>query len=770
MNLTAYKKTIRILSIAILFLFPAYLLFKLIFSPTGQQVEQQKAQYVGKENCKECHLQEYNDWIGSHHDLAMDVANDSTVLGDFSDVTIKGNGITHRLYKKDGRFYAYTDGPDGKMQSFEIKYVFGYTPLQQYLVEFDGGRLQTLPITWNTETHNWYHMADSLYKDQNIDTSNWLHWTNQAQTWNGMCAECHSTNVVKGYDPETDTYHTTYSEIDVSCEACHGPGSQHVEWANLPEYSRDQFENYGLQVKTSGITNGEYVNTCARCHSRKSTLQDYDHSAASIYDNMIPALPGEPSWYIDGQIKDEDYVYASFMQSKMFQRQREVQCNDCHNVHSGERLMDGNDLCLQCHQKEVYDSYNHHHHKQAGEPGEAVTSKLGIKYEVGSGTECINCHMAGQYYMGVDFRRDHSFRIPRPDLSIKNGTPNACTQCHADESNQWADQSIIKWYGTHRRFHYSEAFAEANEGLPEAATKLKTIIDNDLYPLNIRSRAVENLGINYPDSMESVLDDYLTNTEAGIRLSALRTIQIPSDKNIQRLLNALTDATKAVRTEAAQHLMQAGDRIPGKYQKTYQQALDEYKAILLYNADFPMGKFNLANFYYNQNQMKEAEKYYLAAINQDSELSFIKLNLAYLYNRTGQNDKAEQQFLDYLKKEPNDADALFSLGLLLAEMGKYDASLDALLSVRKLASGRPRVNHNIAMMYDFMKDKEQAEKYLKEEISVSDNLNSEMELLNFYLQNNYGEKALDYGLKILDKYPEAEQVRQIVDQLQAQIK
>jgi tetratricopeptide (TPR) repeat protein len=765
MDIPRYKKTTRVLSVLLVLIFPAYLVLKMGFSkPDYLSVQEKKAQYVGRESCKECHIGEYNDWAESHHDRAMDIANDSTVLGDFSGKVIKSQGHTHKMYKRDNRFYVYTDGEDGKMHEFEVKYVFGFTPLQQYLVEFDKGRLQTLPLTWNTLDSTWYHMADSIYKGEKIDHTNWLHWTNQAQNWNGMCAECHSTNVVKGYDPETDSYHTTFSEIDVSCEACHGPGSRHVEWANLPEYSREDYINYGLEVKTSDIDNKQYVDLCARCHSRKSSLGDFDPSASGIYDNLIPDLPAEPSWHIDGQIKEEDYVYASFLQSKMYQR--EVQCNDCHNVHSGERLFEGNKLCFQCHRQDIYDTFDHHHHKRAGEPGEAVTSVAGIKFDVGSGTECINCHMHGQYYMGVDYRNDHSFRIPRPDLSIKHGTPNSCNQCHADKSSEWSESYITQWFGKRRRYHYSEAFADAPQRKPETAVRLKTIIENDLYPPNVRSLAIENFGTYFPDSMAPVLDNYLSYLNPSFRLSAMRTIQQQNDENIDRLLNGLSDATKALRTEAAQRLMQVeGDPVPPRYKEAYRKALEEYKKVLFYNADFPTGKINMANFYFNQNKLAEAEKYFKVALSQDSALYFVKLNLAYLYNRKGQNDRAKELFREYIALMPNDADALYSYGLLLTEMGEYKESLSTLLKVREMSPTRPRVNHNIAMMYDFMKEKSKAERFFKAEISVVDDLNSRLELLRFYLDNNMQMKAFNFGKEILKNFPDAEQVKQVVEEL-----
>jgi len=260
---------------------------------------------------------------------------------------------------------------------------------------------------------------------------------------------------------------------------------------------------------------------------------------------------------------------------------------------------------------------------------------------------------------------------------------------------------------------------------------------------------------------------YLNRMNPSFRFPALRTLQQQTDENIERLLTGLSDATKAVRTESIQRLMQAGeDQIPEKYKEAYNRALEEYRQVLFFNADFPTGKINLANFYYNQNQFKDAEKYYKAALEQDSELRFLKLNLAYLYNRTGQNNLAERFFREYIQEEPEDADALFSFALLLTETGKYDESLSTLLKVKEMAPDRPRVNHNIAMMYDFMKDKKKAEEFLKDEISVIDNLNSRLELLRFYLDNNYSEKALTFAYEMLEVYPDAGQVQQVVTQLE----
>ncbi|MCF8374170.1 MAG: tetratricopeptide repeat protein [Bacteroidales bacterium] len=748
-----YKRISLGILLGILLALPLYVLVKTTFP--NLQVIENTPKYVGSETCKSCHQEAYKLWQGSHHDKAMDLATDSTVLGNFDNAELEYKGRVHKFFKKDNKYFVITDGEDGQMQEFEVMYVFGFTPLQQYMVEFDRGRIQVLPLTWNTLDKKWYHMADSIYKDQDITHDNWLHWTNQAQNWNSMCADCHSTNLKKGYNPETDEYQTTWSEIDVSCEACHGPSSKHIEWANLAKYARADFENFGLPVKTSNIDNFQYVDQCARCHSRRTAFCDYEPGNGSIYNHINPDLPVEPNYYLDGHIREEDYVYGSFTQSKMYMH--DVKCNDCHNVHSAKLLFDGNPLCLQCHKADDYDTPDHHFHKSAGEKGEAIVSESGVVFDVGEGSKCINCHAYGRFYMGVDFRNDHSFRIPRPDLSEKLGTPNACNQCHARESNKWAQSYIEKWYGKSRKQQYGEAFAMAQKNSPGASNTLNRIIADDLYSPVIRATAIEYIG-NLPENADSILYRQLQSIDPKIRLSALRAMPLSSTENLTKLLPLLSDETMAIRMETASKLSTLDQpQIPEKYQEGFALAVREYIKALEYNADFPMGKYSLGNLYYNLKQYDKAEKYYLAALNQDKELHAIKVNLAYLYNSIGKPQKSEELFLDYLSHNPKDGNVLYSYGLLLSELGKYRESLEYLLKARAESPGNARIDYNIAMMYDFFKENSQAEKYLKSAIA-KDEMNIEFysALLEFYIKNNETEKARQTARDITNRFPETE--------------
>jgi tetratricopeptide (TPR) repeat protein len=760
------RKNIEIISftaavIAILTI-PLYMLLHLNSKDSGVKNE---AVFVGKESCIECHLNEYSDWSGSYHDKAMAHANDSTVLGDFNNQSLTYNGMTHKMYKRDGHFFVLTDGENGKAEEFEIKYTFGYYPLQQYLVEFDGGRLQTLPLTWNSKDSVWYHMAEAVYPDEKIDHNNWLHWTNQAQNWNSMCADCHSTNLVKGYDIETDTYHTTWSEINVSCEACHGPASKHLEWAAKAEYARDNTSNFGLVVKTSGIDNKAYVDLCERCHSRRVELNDYDNDP-DIYNHSVPNLPIPDSYYIDGQILDEDYVYASFAQSKMYMR--DVKCNDCHNVHTTQRLFEDNRLCTQCHRADDYDTKNHHFHKSAGEPGEAVIADDGVRFEVGEGTRCINCHMPAQFYMGVDYRNDHSLRIPRPDLTKTLGTPNACNQCHSDKSVDWAISYINKWYGPGRPYQYGVAFNEAVNGTDKGFNDLVHIYKDDVYPEIVRATAIHYMGLYYPQKSKNILIEALGISNGHIRYNALNSLIVDDEKTLQIIFNLLNDPTKAIRIECAIKINQLSQvSIPNEYKETYKRANSDYLESMEYSADFPSGKYNLGNYYYNKKELDKAEKFYLKALRQDSLLHPIKINLAILYNSQKKFKKADELFKDYLTYFPEDGNTLFNYALFLSEQKRYDESLEYLLKASEYSPQNARIKYNIAMMYDFKNNAKAAEKYLKSAIEiVPSDVNYHIALLNLYVKYKETEKAKNLGEEILNKFPDnqyTEQIKQLLE-------
>ena len=668
--------------------------------------------FVGKETCLNCHKEEYNLWANSDHSKAMAVATDSSVLGNFNNtIFVSSDGDTTNFYKRDNDFFVKTRGTAGKIQEYKITHPFGYAPLQQYLIPFDNGKYQCLPIAWDTEKKEWFSLPEHLYKDENLTPSNWLYWTNAGQNWNGMCSECHSTNLKKNFDPLTKSYHTTYSEINVSCEACHGPGYEHVRWAKLSKKERRKENNFGLVVQTSRIDNNKYVKLCVRCHSRRSLFDNYHHGRKDLLDSMLPTLLNE-SYYPDGQILDEDYVYGSFVQSKMYAEK--VQCNHCHNVHSGKLKFSGNKLCAQCHREDIYNTKKHHFHKTKNEPGTPLN--LGSKtIAVGEGALCVNCHMPGKYYMGVDFRRDHSMRIPRPDLTISIGTPNACNKCHTNKSPQWANTHIKKWYGKNPGKHYGTTFALARKGEPKAETELIKIAKDNTKPIIVRATAVSLMNRYRSTAILQTIKEMLINEESLIRETALR---VYSNNNILEyksdILNLLKDSVKAVRAEAAIRISELPvNEIPIDYKKAFDKALTEYKEMNLYMADFPSGRMNLGIMYANLKDLQNAAKQYEEAIEIDSLFFPAKLNLAITYSQLGKNEKAEVLLRDLVKTNPELFDAYYYLGLLLGEKKNYKEAIVYMKKASALMPERARINYNAGLMLQKLGRMKEAESELK---------------------------------------------------------
>lgn len=391
---------------------------------------------VPSETCASCHADEYAAWKDSDHGWALREPSDNNTLGDFDGAVFELNGERTEFTKRDGKFYIQTADQFGTMTDFEVKYTVGVEPLQQYLLEIEDGRLQSFDVAWDTEQKRWFH----LYPDQNLKPGDGLHWTGPYKNWNGRCAECHQTDFVKGYDPKEDRFDSEWSELTIGCGACHGAGAEHLEWARDPAtYPSDLAASKGFEITRPLDSPQKDMALCASCHSRRSPLAANSPHVGDAYEDTYKlALLRDGLYHPDGQINDEVYVYGSFLQSKMFDKG--VTCANCHDPHSGELLLTGNDTCTQCHsvaanadfptlKKADYEDPSHHHHEQGSEAA-----------------QCVTCHMPSKNFMQVDPRRDHNFRVPRPDLSVALGSPDACTTCHTDQSADWASTALKSWF------------------------------------------------------------------------------------------------------------------------------------------------------------------------------------------------------------------------------------------------------------------------------------------------------------------------------------
>jgi len=365
--------------------------------------------------------------------------------------------------------------------------------------------------------------------------------------------------------------------------------------------------------------------------------------------------------YSGHQIIEEDYVYHSFVQSKMYAAG--VVCSDCHEPHSNILYANDNSLCSNCHSPQKFDSKEHHFHKLNS-----------------TGALCVDCHMPETTYMIVDQRRDHSFLIPRPDVSLKIGTPDACTKCHNDKSLQWSADTFEKWYGKKDDLTYGEIIYEGRRGNPKYSEEVAKLCINKNQPAMYRATALRVLE-NYPGTTsQEAIKVALKDKSPLVRSSALLSLNIfPQQEQIHLTIPYLDDQIKTVRLSAIRTL----SRIPkenftsNQFQKL-QKSIPEYNEAELVNDDRPESYFNLAILETYQGNYRKADSLYNLAIELDSLNSFFYINYADLYRAMGNDNQSEKILIKALQVSPNSSDVYLALGLLYSRQNKPQESLAAL--------------------------------------------------------------------------------------------
>jgi len=649
------------------------------------------------------------------------------VLGNFADATFDYFGVKSRFFRKGGKFFVETDGSDGKLAIFEIKYTFGVDPLQQYLVEFPDGRLQSLSIAWDSRPKDkggqrWFH----LYPKEEIRHDDVLHWTKLNQNWNFMCSECHSTGVRKNYDAANDRFATTFAEISVGCEACHGQGSRHVGWAQnknrwwsfgkIDDPTMGLTERFSERRDANWVPNPETgnasrstppralraeVETCGLCHARRSQFSEAWGPGQSLSDTHMISPIGRGLYHADGQMLDveETYNYGSFKQSKMFAAG--VTCSDCHDPHSAKLRLSGDNTCLQCHSQEKYADVKHHRH-------DAVNPPLA----------CASCHMPTRTYMVVDNRHDHSFRIPRPDISVKLGTPNACNDCHGDKSPEWAAAAVKGWHGPNRKGfqNYAAAFHSAWNDQPDAAKLLAVVAADRNTPAVARADALSELGSRITAANPDIARTSLADPDPIVRIGALDMVQnLPLDQRWSMASPLLSDPIRGVRIRAASVLSDVPPtRLSEADRGRFDRAAEEFVAAQQFNADRPEARSTLGAFYARRGRNSEAESEYKAALRLSPQFTGASINLADLYRQTGREGDGENVLRSAIATAPGDGALHHALGLSLVRLKRAD---EALVELRRAAdldrnSGRYAYTYGVAL--HSAGRKQEAIAYLKE--------------------------------------------------------
>ncbi|USN99734.1 MAG: HEAT repeat domain-containing protein [Phycisphaeraceae bacterium] len=739
-----------------------------------------EATFVGGAACRSCHAAEYDAWNGSQHDLAMQPATEATVLGDFDDASFEQDGSTTRFVRRGDDFMIEADVVDNNGASsrreYKVAYTFGVFPLQQYLIAFPGGRYQSLTIAWDSRQaeqggQRWF----DLYPDESTPPGDELHWASPAHNWNYTCADCHSTNLEKNYGAESDTFDTTWTDIDVSCEACHGPGSRHVALAQAAAEDAGKGGDANAAYSASGglivhprgpgewtlapgakfavptrLAEGDSeIEMCGQCHARRTQFApnapgrplDETHTVELLRDGL---------YFADGQIEDEVYVYGSFRQSKM--EAMGVTCSDCHDPHTAKIRVGGNALCTRCHAATVYDTPDHHFH----EPGTESAS-------------CVACHMPTRTYMVVDPRRDHSMRIPRPDLTVELGVPNACTSCHDDQTPQWALDAVVKWYGENRIpgfQRYAHTLHDARVGAPGSTAALEALANDADAPGIARATALAELGeVLSPAGLPTVRAQ-LASPDPLIRRAAASSLAYADQGTRWRMLRpALGDKAPAVRLAAATNLLDVRpDDVEEAARPVLRGALDEYIAAQRFNADRAESWVNLARYHAAQGDADEAIRDYAQARRLNRLFEPIYANEADLCRSLGREDEGERVLREGLAVKPGSAILHHSLGLLLVRTQRHQEALRELEQAATLAPESARFGYVYGVALESLKSEADAIAAWEQVIGNHPNDRDTLHALAVALaQEGEPRKALPYAERLQALEPHDAGVAQMVE-------
>lgn len=676
--------------------------------PVSAPRAEPEARFVGAAQCAACHADQHRAWAQSQHAQSMQPARRDTVLAPFGGERLRHGKVTSTFSRDGDKFHVQTDGADGRLQRFEVLHTFGVYPLQQYLVALEGGRVQALATAWDSRPkaqggQRWFH----LQGPQGVAVGDELHWTQRQSNWNTMCAECHSTDFQKRYDPATKTFNSRFAEMNVACEACHGPASRHVDWAQsgakpgadkglAVDFSARHAVSWPIAPATgsarptalpTGPTEARTeLQVCARCHAHRSQEWPDTVTGQPLADSHRISRIESGLYWSDGQMRAEVFNHASFLQSRMFAQG--VTCSHCHEPHSGQLRAPGNAVCAQCHEPQRFDTAAHHHHHASDS----------------AGAQCANCHMPTTTYMQVDPRHDHSLRVPRPDLGLARGTPDACSSCHRQENRQVLAQAALRWYPTlaSRPTPLADALHAQETGQPSARALLAAVVTDPAQSAIARASALARLAGPWSRTEWPLVLAAAQDAEGLLRAAAVELLaQASAAQRMEVLPPLLNDPSRTVRMAAARALADVpAPQWPPALAAAQERALGDYVRGQQANADRPEALNNLALLSATQGDLATARTALEQALEAAPDFVATRLNLADVLRAQGQDVQALRVLETAARAQPAGGAVWYALGLARHRAGQSARALQALQQATRRAPQEASYAYALALAQD----------------------------------------------------------------------
>jgi len=643
------------------------------------------------DSCRECHSDIFDNWKMSDHANA----NRRFVADEWNDAFsptryLTMGGVTSVFETRNGVASIETIGPDNQRHQYSPEMVLAHRPLVQFLIPFEGGRWQTTELAWDVQQKNWF----DVYGDELRRPEEWGHWTQRGMNWNAQCAICHTSAYSKNYDSETDTYASSWKEMGISCQQCHGEMPVHKA---LPDEPLSAPETLSADA---------YYESCCSCHSRREDLTGQFRIGDQYSDHHRLQLPVEERYYFpDGQIKDEVFVYGSFLMSKMYQK--EVRCLDCHDPHSLKLKLpfENNSLCMRCHQSPgtngalPIDPVAHSHHS-----------------EQSIGNRCVECHMPERVYMQRDPRRDHGFHTPDPLLSDELEVPNACMNCHnkPDEGKEWVTSAFVEWYENSENLeskrNHARLIQSGYERKISAKPSLLNLLTSETSPIWRAAiiQMISEMGLNRDDIAR--IASYLNDESPLVRDAVVQGLsQFPAMDDMMKPL--IHDSSRLVRIDASWYLR--NDLIP---ESVNEQELFHY---MNYTSDQPGGALRKANFHAERGDKTEALKWINKVVKWDSTSPDAWIQRGLMLHQFTDDSAAIASFEQASRLAPDSAVPLAYLAMLTGEAGDPNASRSAWERVLRVDPLYGRAWYNLGLLMAQSGNTLAALSYLDQGIAVS---------------------------------------------------
>jgi len=652
--------------------------------------------YAGSESCRSCHAEAYANWQKSHHALAERLVATNLDQAAFDPAHVVTHGTQTSVARwSNGAPQIVTQGLSRSNETFNVARVIGVDPLRQFLVPAPGGRLQASELCFDPAKMEWFN----VYGAEDRQPGEWGHWTGRGMNWNNMCAVCHNTRFQKNYDPATDTYRSSFAEMGVGCEACHGPMADHVAWQ----------KEFNPEYKTLGVREPSTVKSdptlrplnreqmfavCAQCHARRGELTPDFRPGESFFDHHTLAIPDDSEiFHADGQVREEDYEFNVFLGSKM--HDAGVRCVNCHEPHSAKVRLPGNYMCLSCHTggdlAPVTNALN------TLLVGPRIDPATHSRHKVGErGDACVDCHMPVTTYMQRHPRHDHGFTIPDPRLTKLFGVPNACNRCHTDKTADWSLAAVEQWYGPRTNntvIARTEAISRARRGEAQAVPGLLKLATEST---NAYWRAVA-LNLLRPWVTESNVQTQLrratADTNALVRAAAVRSLEslalAGEPSAVGAVAQKLTDPARNVRVDAAWALRRTLD--------TNSIAGRDLLAHLHHNADQPQGQMQWGVFQFERGDTAGSTASLRKAISWDPNSAPLHDTLAVMLSASGRSADAVESLQAAVRLAPNQAEYRYRLGLAFSEVGDLRQASAALAEAVRLDPNFARAWYNLGL-------------------------------------------------------------------------